>query len=655
MKLKLNKRVVCCISGVLLLVCLVTSKAVSKADGNLMLEYTFSDNNVGSAAGTIKLSSSSGSKNGAYDIYWANESGKLSEYEKITSISLDSNLSGTHKMVSLNAIPDGANKIIAMKDNAVAAQFSIPSNKVITANKNFSFGALSDIHLDGDGSDDTKSNSDFQSALDYFKSKNVALIANSGDITLDGRDSDVKAVVQKISSVGIPVYTARGNHDCKNACSSLSEWSKIEPNGLIFEKTVNNEVFVFLGMNKEDYKDTFSSEQLSKLESILERNKDRRVFLFEHVFYGEVGNVKGLYPYSSLSDSGTAGQFKELMKKYQNVISFTGHSHLDFELQRISEFANVCAKDGSYGYRVHCPSASKPRKNDASTKDVSSNTYTYEEGSLGYLVDVYNDYIVLKGRDFVKNINLPNATYILYTGANAPRTNGNVDNNVTNENINVDSNVSSVDTNVINNTTQTDINTDLNVDMGYVGQDNNVDNVVDGMKDSTYSGDVDVVLVIDKSISYDDRFPKAKEEVKSYINNVMSNQSARVGIVEYGLYAKTTTPLTDNYSIVSGAVDTIKVQDVSGSNMHAGVCNAIDVLRAGSASKKVIVIVSDGRTNRTKDDTVNHNREKSREAVKNELNSAKSSMGNLEVVTIDYSKDDDTASKEFLKSITTSN
>ena len=33
------------------------------------------------------------------------------------------------------------------------------------------------------------------------------------------------------------------------------------------------------------------------------------------------------------------------MKKYKSVISFTGHSHLHFELQRISEYANIAMAD----------------------------------------------------------------------------------------------------------------------------------------------------------------------------------------------------------------------------------------------------------------------------------------------------------------------
>ena len=380
-------------------------------NSELKLEYTFDTNIKGNAKGSINLSSTTSSNDGHYDIYWANDSGILDTYEKITTLKVSGPETTSYKFLALNAIPDGVTKVIATQNGTVKAEYKISADKLISGNKKFSFGALSDIHLDGDGDDGSNSNEDFKKELEYFKSQNVAFLANSGDITRDGRDCDVKAVVEKIGSAGFPVYTARGNHDTNEPCKG--QWSQIDPNGTLFAKTLNNEEFVFVGMNKYDFKDTFSSEQISQLTNILERNKDKRVFLFEHVFFGSTGNVNGLYPYSGLSDSGTAGQFKELMKKYKNVISFTGHSHLDFNLQRAGEYANVKDK-GVYCFRVHCPSASRPRSNDAAQK--SSDTYTNNSGALGYLVDVYDNYIVLKGRDFTTNKNLPYATYILYTG-----------------------------------------------------------------------------------------------------------------------------------------------------------------------------------------------------------------------------------------------
>lgn len=382
------------------------------ADNNsdIKLEYKFTNTTKGSAAGTIELTTSS-SNTGAYSIYWANDNGKLEDYSEITTIESSGTDTKSYTVASLNAIPENANKIVAVKDDAIKAEYKIDSNKLISCSKKFSFGALSDVHLEGGSNDEAKSKSDFDNELNYFKSQNVAFLGTSGDITRDGKSEDIDAVVSKIKSFGLPVYTARGNHDTRNACGS--NWEKIEPNGTCFEKVVNDEVFVFMGLNKEDYTNPFTSEQISQLKSILEKYKNKRVFMFEHIFVGDVGNVNGLYPYDKLSNDGTAGEFKTLMKENKNVILFTGHSHLDYDLQKYSDYANVQESGGDYGYRVHCPSATRPRKNDDG-KD-SSKTYDYKEGALGYLVDVYDGYIVLTGRDFVANKNLPYATYVLVT------------------------------------------------------------------------------------------------------------------------------------------------------------------------------------------------------------------------------------------------
>lgn len=417
---------------------------------DLKLEYKFTNSTKGSAAGTIELTATS-STTGTYSICWANDNGKLSEYKEITSIDANDESTKSYTVTSLNAIPENANKIVALKDDAVKAEYKINSNKLITDTKKFSFGALSDVHVEGGSDDSSKSKQDFENELSFFKSQNVAFVGTAGDITRDGKSEDIDAVVSRINNFGLPVYTARGNHDTRNACDS--NWEKIEPNGICFEKVVNDEAFIFMGLNKEDYNNPFTSEQISQLKSMLEKYKGKRVFLFEHVFVGEVGNVNGLYPYSSLSDGGTAGEFKNLLKEYKNVISFTGHTHLDFNLQRLNEFANVKAPDDKYGFRVHCPSGSRPRRNDEGKS--SSKTYTYDDGAYGYLVDVYDNYIILKGRDFVENKNIPYATYILVTNEAGMSQGETQDNSSSNSNANTDSQ---------NNTEQNDTNKNSNTE-----------------------------------------------------------------------------------------------------------------------------------------------------------------------------------------------
>ena len=88
-----------------------------------------------------------------------------------------------------------------------------------------------------------------------------------------------------------------------------------------------------------------------------------------------------------------------------------GHSHSRFSLQEEDKAANYSDKNG---YRsVHIPSLAVPR-------DVVDGTRTdvYAE-SEGYVVDVYDDYIILNGRDFIDNDAdghiLPIATYKIDT------------------------------------------------------------------------------------------------------------------------------------------------------------------------------------------------------------------------------------------------
>ena len=85
---------------------------------DLKLEYKFTNSTKGSAAGTIELTATS-STTGTYSICWANDNGKLSEYKEITSIDANDESTKSYTVTSLNAIPENANKIVALKDDAV--------------------------------------------------------------------------------------------------------------------------------------------------------------------------------------------------------------------------------------------------------------------------------------------------------------------------------------------------------------------------------------------------------------------------------------------------------------------------------------------------------------------------------------------------------
>ena len=98
------------------------------------------------------------------------------------------------------------------------------------------------------------------------------------------------------------------------------------------------------------------------------------------------------------------------MRHYKNVVWFHGHSHLKYSLQKYGQlYANYSASEGYQS--VHIPSLAVPR---ADTDNDGSPDTIYAE-SEGYVVDVYENGINLRGRDFVKGEFLPIASYWLDT------------------------------------------------------------------------------------------------------------------------------------------------------------------------------------------------------------------------------------------------
>ena len=101
--------------------------------------------------------------------------------------------------------------------------------------------------------------------------------------------------------------------------------------------------------------------------------------------------------------------FINLITNYKNVILFNGHTHLAFYHQKYGKDANIKLA-GDICHRVHIPSCAKPR---TSVDGTEGSAQVYAEGSEGYLMEVYEKGIVLKGINFETNKYLPIALYNL--------------------------------------------------------------------------------------------------------------------------------------------------------------------------------------------------------------------------------------------------
>lgn len=276
--------------------------------------------------------------------------------------------------------------------------------------KKYSFGAISDAHITY-----TTGESDLINALNYFKNEaGVEFVCISGDLASSGIDSDLSKYKNIIDTnfPNFPIYVSAGNHDAYDADWNLRADTVVSAsmqiytgNPLYYSFEKGNDVFIFVGVCSG----TFSRAELQWLYETLEANRNKRCFLFEHVFAFEgCGNVFGLYTYD-LTNNIMFNVFKSLLRHYHNIIWFHGHSHTMFHGQEFGPMANY---DKVFGcHSVHVPSCAIPRTDADGDYDFQ---IEYQE-SEGYLVDVYENGIHLRGRDFVDKQFLPIASYWLDT------------------------------------------------------------------------------------------------------------------------------------------------------------------------------------------------------------------------------------------------
>lgn len=277
----------------------------------------------------------------------------------------------------------------------------------IIGKRQYSFGALSDIHITYDTAAE-----DFQKALTFLnEDADVKFTCISGDLTKDGTAEELtqyKNIVDTYSA-DTPVYAVAGNHEATKGRVTMDAMIPYTGHPLYYSFTYGNDVFIMCGEHAWTNTALFIDGELQWLYETLEANRNKRCFVFFHVFpWGDSGNAGGIY--ASDIFTGTQGSvFQSLMEHYKNVTLFHGHSHLKFELQAIDDKANY---SNALGFRsVHIPSLSAPRELSA-TGDGWVNVFADSEG---YVVDVYENGIHLRGRDFVKGEFLPIASYWLDT------------------------------------------------------------------------------------------------------------------------------------------------------------------------------------------------------------------------------------------------
>ena len=315
-----------------------------------------------------------------------------------------------------NSAPVGARRIGIYNERGNRVG-QIPLGSLTPPNirkKRYSFGALSDIHLQYDTAQD-----DFRKALEYLNGmEDVEFTCVCGDLTSNGTDSELQVYKNYIDnySADMPVYAIAGNHDATEelAFDTLRPYTGQD---LWYSFEYGDDVFIMVGEKAWDYTWPFSVEEMQWLYNTLEANRNKRCFVFQHLLsFDGCGNpYSGLNPTTDILGCENTSRFSNipgriflsLMRHYKNCIWFHGHSHTAFGCQKDNRIANY---DNVYDiHSVHIPSL-------AVTREYENSDYAERfSASEGYGVDVYENGSHLRGRDFAKGEFLPIASYWLDT------------------------------------------------------------------------------------------------------------------------------------------------------------------------------------------------------------------------------------------------
>ncbi len=351
-----------------------------------------------------------------YDIYtlkYMDNCYALADYNDICTL----HNGGKYKsFIWQNIAPENAEKIGVYNSTGNYVGY-IPLEKDFSFRKSeklYSFGLIADIHISAENSVE-----DFSRTLKELSNQGaMSFVCINGDLTDFGRDYEFKMYKEIVDTctIDIPVFAISGNHDAVadggyNVKDIISCYTG-EPLYYSFQK--GNDIFIMVGNVNTVPGKLFLKESLEWLSETLANNAEKRCFLFQHVRPNNCcGNALNLYK-NNIWFGEETDFFETLFKKHKNVIFFHAHSHLRFYLQEYEKTANY---DNFFGiHSIHIPSLSIPRDIDC---EANSDFKIIPQVSEGYIVDVYKNKIVLKGRDFAEGKFLPIAHYCLETFSSA--------------------------------------------------------------------------------------------------------------------------------------------------------------------------------------------------------------------------------------------
>lgn len=285
---------------------------------------------------------------------------------------------------------------------------------------NYEAAILSDVHVGAYGAaSDSACRTKWQRALLWTHGWADFTVV-CGDTTYNGSTAEFQGYAAlRDAHRAAPVHTITGNHDTKGGAAARDAIvSALQTTETALGATAQGsagwtfrqgeDLYIGLHEYSETAEGLFVPGALDWLQTVLEENRNRRCFLFFHVFDDAddiAGNASGQYNAATdiwMESSAECRRFTAMLRHYRNVIWFHGHTHTTFAYQYIDgvwqDKANI---DLHNDFRnVHISSVGYPRAK-------AGDSYTWLDAeSQGYRMAVYDTYIRLQAVDLVTGATL---------------------------------------------------------------------------------------------------------------------------------------------------------------------------------------------------------------------------------------------------------
>ncbi len=394
-------------------------------DGPLSATYERTGGD-GSAAGVVTVTLTQSTANRDVIMFWADENGKLEGYAPHAKFKANAT-SVSYTITDSVFIPSGATRLLVYLQNSTSGLLSedfisidLPegSDIDISGVAGSKLFIVSDIHMGkGDGT---------VSAINFKKMISEAIALNPsgvpicivGDIADAAQKSQYDEMVTLYNEVlsangktasDYPMYITIGNHDYSAAGSLFFDYMIPVPNGekptdTSYDFWLDGYHHIFLGSDTgSGLYATLNEETLTWLDEKLAENRNEARPVFVYLHQSIYNTVAGSLPGEGWNGVNNEEALVAVLKKYPEVLLFNGHSHWEMNSK-----SNIF--EGTEELPIHAFNCAS-----VSYLWTGYNTITgsHLDGSQGYMVEIYEGRVLVRGRDFANSEWLPSAQYCI--------------------------------------------------------------------------------------------------------------------------------------------------------------------------------------------------------------------------------------------------